>query len=279
MTIPSRLEKRLNNLDSQLSELDDLLSDLEKMRDLSADDPLAQRKKDAYIKNIKDSIAQREADYNAVAAQLNAASGAAANPVANDQLMQISAKLDELKGRLDASTGQIIQQVKTSEANVSARIDQTRAAILAGYEASQQSLLGAILNRLDENQLETLQAITEGIEQIKPGEARQELSEIMTRLDALETEPSVPEAVKEEIAKVKEEVNNQDGAKAGLKLALPLIPGILDLSADSLNPMEARLNLNLGVLKVDATAGQILGELKGIWQRLRNRAKPAEAAG
>lgn len=276
MTMPGRLERRLSNLETALQELDDMLLDMERLRDLSSDDPQAQRRLDFKIKDIQESISRREQEYSQIQAQLSSA--AAPSPAMDNQLKQISEKLDELKTRLDSSTSQIIKQVKVSESNVTAKIEETRAVLLKQYDASQQQLMGTILNRLDENQLEVLEAITTNMDKIKPGEARDELNEIMSRLAALEKEPSVPESVKEEIKKVKEEVDNQDGAKAGLKLALPLIPGILDVSSDSFNPMEATFNLNLGVLKVDASVGQIVGELKNIWNRFRNRAKTEKPA-
>lgn len=277
MTMPGRLERRLAALESALNELDDMLLDMERLRDLSSDDPQAQRKLDFKIKEAQESISRREQEYAQIQAQLTAPT-AAHNPVTDNQLKQINDKLDALKTRLETSTTQIITQVKVSEQNVTDKIAETRAALLKQYDTSQQQLMGAILNRLDENQLEVLQSITSSMDKIKPGEAREDLSQIMSRLEALEKEPSVPGEVKEEIKKVKEEVDNQDGAKAGLKLALPLIPGILDISTESLNPLEAKFNLNLGVLKVDASVGQLVTELKSIWQRFRKRAKDAELA-
>lgn len=277
MTMPGRLERRLAALESALNELDDMLLDMERLRDLSSDDPQAQRKLDFKIKEAQESISRREQEYAQIQAQLTAPT-AVHSPTTDNQLKQINDKLDALKTRLESSTTQIIDQVKVSEQNVTEKIAEARAVLLKQYDTSQQQLMGVILNRLDENQLEVLQSITTSMDKIKPGEAREDLSQIMSRLEALEKEPSVPGEVKEEIKKVKEEVDNQDGAKAGLKLALPLIPGILDISTESLDPLEAKFNLNLGVLKVDASVGQLVTELKSIWQRFRKRAKDAESA-
>jgi hypothetical protein len=266
---PVILQKRLDGLEKNMGVGVDLLNELENAIQM-IDRPTEKKRYKQDVEQIQGLVDQWSVEWTKLSGEVQA------QPAA-------PAALTEQLNRIEQKLGTIQQGVETAKAEILAEVRITREVLLSKYDESQRELLAQIIKELDQDQIETLDAINTKLEDkaLKGSVVEADYKEITEALTVIEQAPEVKPEVKQEIAKIKEAAEaekSDNGVKSGLKLALPLIPGLLDISADTANLKQAAVSVNLGVLKGEVKISDAVNKLKDVWHRFKDRAKQPAAS-
>ncbi len=201
------------------------------------DDPRRRAKNRREIEQLRESAARYQQEYNELSAQVIGEPSPVMQDVAT-QLQQMDDKLDTLLA---------------GQTTIRDDLSDLRQAILARFEANEQTLVTALVTQLDQVQLTTVQSVLNAIET-----ERFPLSQLQDTLTALQQILSEIQqddiilgdpTITDELEQVTETVAApQLDVKHRLMLTLPIIPLILSY--------EGELELNSGL------------NLEAAWQRL-----------
>lgn len=219
---PSNLTRRLKDLEDNIKKDFALLKDYEDaLRD--EDDPRRKGKYNRAIEQLRESANGYQQEYDQLDQQITGEPTVQMQSVAI-QLQQVNNTLDRLSAGQKAIYG---------------NINHLRQGLLARYSASEKNIIFAITERLDESQMSTICGVLDAIETHKISEEEMQnfLPIIEQSLIALQqrgvTLPVSQQAITEVINAP------QMDFKHRLKVALPIIPFILDY--------EAELELGTGI--------------------------------
>ncbi|KAF5416555.1 MAG: hypothetical protein C5S48_02620 [Candidatus Methanogaster sp.] len=190
------------------------------------------------IKRQRESLAQYQREYDELRGQVTGEPPAGMQNTA-DQLRQMDVKLDGL-----LSGQKVIQDV----------LKKFRKTLLARFDDSEQTIISTVVQRLDQNQLATVQSILDEIEanRVPESEIQETLSAVLQALSEIKENEAgyydsrlVSEAanLSEVVDDPKLDVNHK------LKVSIPIIPLILKY--------ETEVGLKSGL------------NLKNAWQRLK----------
>lgn len=225
---PFGIDQRLRQLEAHIAKDFAMLNEYRDLLRVESD-PRRREKYNMAIAQLQESAVNYQREYGELAADMP---DPRAEP--NNDLNMVHAKLDALAlGIRAVLDGQ----------------DDLRRELLAGYDVGQQRLLAELTARLDRSQLETVAAILREVEANRLPEAEMtRLVDCARRSMALlqESGKSLPAQ-----AEIERSFAEQATLKDKLKLALPLIPSILEY--------EIEMEFDQGA------------SLKEIWQQIKAR--------
>ncbi len=291
---PKIIEQRMSGLMKNMETGASLITDLE--ADIAVGTTMDKARSQRSLDQVNELLERWGVEYSKFEVDVNATK--AVNPVAGAQLgeqlavMQKQIELSNeraaaIQAQLTGAESRIIGQVQTSETNIRKDLAEARKALLDRYDESQREVLSKIFERMDKDQLDTLAAINDKLDDkaLKGSVVEADYREVTEALTVIEQAPEVPAEIKQEIVKVKqaaEAEKSDNGVKSGLKLALPIIPGLLDISADTGNLKDASFNVNLGIikgeLKVSDAVNAAAKTLNLVWNKFKSMSKPAATA-
>ncbi|HAZ47288.1 MAG TPA: hypothetical protein DCZ55_23250 [Cyanobacteria bacterium UBA11371] len=212
---------RLQQLETNLAQTFTLLNEFEiELRD--EDDPGIRSKYRRRIEQLRELLTRHQQEYDELQKQVTGEAPAKMQDVATE-LQQVNAKLNTLGNMVLSSYVEL------------------RRTLLARYAATEQSIVAAIAEQLNQNQLVTVQAMLDALEtnRISEAEIQQLLTGIQEMLSVVEAKKLALPPVKEEVAEV---INHPAlDAKHKLKVSIPIIPFLLDYEGE----LELAAGLNL----------------------------------
>ena len=190
------------------------------------------------IERQRESLTRYQQEYDELQKQVTGEPPAKMVDTA-DLLPQMDAKLDNVQRRLE---------------DIEDNLKELRKTLLARFDANEQKIISAIVQRLDQNQLATVQSILDEIEthRVPENELQETFSAIQqTLLEIRETEWYDSQLVSEakRLSKMVDDPKLDVNHK--LKVSVPIIPLILSY--------ETEVELKSGL------------SLKAAWQRLKAR--------
>lgn len=229
--IPSHLELRLKQLEDNIKQDQDLLKKYEDALRYE-DEPRRKTKYSREIEQLRQSANRYQQEYNEILIQI---SGEPSRQIENVaiQLQQMNTRLD----RLSAGQKEIYEN-----------INHLRQGLISRYKASEQNIITAMTERLNQSQMITISAVVDAIEanQLSEAEMQNILPIIQQSLSALQASGIDLPANQEAIADILN--SSQIDFKNRVKIAVPIIPFILSY--------EAQLEVGTGI------------DLKTAWQNL-----------
>ena len=147
-------------------------------------------------------------------------------------------KLRVMDNKLDA--------LLTSQTVIREDLSELRQAVLARFDASEQTIIAAVVGRLDQSQLAMTQAVLNAVEagRVPEGELQETLTAVQHALSEIRQQGSVfPDAtLASEVERLSEVVTAPKlDAKHKLKVTVPIIPVILSYEGE----VELKSGLNL----------------------------------
>lgn len=230
----SFIELRLKDLDDNIEQD---LALLKKYEDTLRyeDEPRRKAKYQREIEQLRESANRYQQELNELQRQIISEPNVHTQTVAI-QLQQVNTKLD----RLSAGQKAIYEN-----------INHLRQGLLARYKDSEQNIIAAITEQLDQAQITTISTILDALEadQVSEGEMQNILQSIHLSLTTLQQRGIALPAYQKTLAEL---INAPEiNTKHRLKVSLPIIPFLLDY--------EGELELGTGI------------ELKRAWQKLLTR--------
>lgn len=236
-------QMRLQHLTKNISDAQELLAQYESGKPL-INDPGEKERYRRRILELKEMVALYQEEYEALEAK-GALKQSQESAGVGNRLQRLEVKIDTLLGE---------QQVLIEH------VDNLQEAILAGLDATERSIIAAVLTRLDQKQLELTQAILNGwkASQISQQDLQETLRTLQQALNEVQQQGNTLAHLSKEdterLTKLIEEPTLDMSHK--LAVTIPIIPFLLSY--------ESELSLGSGL------------NLKAAWQRLVNkvRAKP-----
>ncbi len=234
--------RRLQHMKENRQFAEELLSDYQRAW-LIERDPGTKRYYADRIAELKDTIKGYEQEYNDLRAKVRQQS---------PQLAQEGAQLKQLKEQIDS--------VLASQAALQALLDDMQASILTRLDTSEQTIITTLVARLDQEQLQTTQAVLDGLKanQIPQQELQEALSAVKQALsEAHQHGGSIAAMDKKEtehLAHILEEPKLDMSQK--LHVSIPIIPLLLSYETDI--GLESGINLD---------------KLKKAWAQLTSRVR------
>lgn len=220
--LPQHLELRVKHLEDNIQQDQNLLKDYEdELR--YEDDPRRRAKYNREIARLKESANGYQQEYNELLAQITGEKTV--------QMQNVAIQLQQMNSRLD--------RLSAGQKAIFENINHLRQGLLARYSASEQNIIAAITERLNESQMTTISALLDAIEanKVSDSEMQNILPRIQEGLSILQKRGVTLPISKEEIVEV---INApQMDFKHRLKVAVPIIPFILDY--------EGELELGTGI--------------------------------
>jgi len=208
---------RLQHLADNISQDLALLKDYEDALRYE-DDPRRRAKYRRGIEQLRGSAVHYQREYAELQAKVTGEPSVAMQDIAT-QLQQMNARLDAL------------------QATIRNDLSELRRTMIARFDASEQTIITAVVERLDQSQLGTVQAVMDAVEARRISEA--ELQETMTELQHALTElrqkgAAFPDPTMiSKIERMSELVEAPTlDVKHKLKVAIPLIPWILSYEGE-----------------------------------------------
>ena len=235
--------QRLRAIERQIQQRLELLREYEDLLAVE-DDP---RRKRRYRQEIEREKAALE-DFRQQAAALGISpdqAGSAPVEAVQDGLAAMSHKLDDLGRKLDDHS----QQVETGQQALHTDLARQQQAILAHVDQSFQSVVAAIVQRLDANQAELVELLLDAADrqQLSQWEA-DELTRLVQQslLELRRLHQNRPDAGQWQ--RLLDLLEQDVGWEQKLRLTLPLVPGLLEYESE---------------IQVD-----VMGVLNESWRRL-----------
>lgn len=220
--LPQHLELRVKHLEDNIQQDQNLLKDYEdELR--YEDDPRRRAKYNREIARLKESANGYQQEYNELLAQITGEKTV--------QMQNVAIQLQQMNSRLD--------RLSAGQKAIFENINHLRQGLLARYSASEQNIIAAITERLNESQMTTISALLDAIEanKVSDSEMQNILPSIQEGLSILQKCGVTLPISKDEIVEV---INApQMDFKHRLKVAVPIIPFILDY--------EGELELGTGI--------------------------------
>jgi len=194
------------------------------------DDPRRQAKCRYEVEKLRESVARHRQEYDKLNAQVRGEPSAMMHGIGT-QLRHMDAKLHALL---------------STQGTIRNELNGLRQTMLARFDTSEQTVIGAVLERLDQDQLATVQTVLDALEggRVAENELQQTLIALQQALAELRerkitgTEPALSSAVQrasEAVAAPTLDVKHK------LKIAAPIIPMILSYEGE----VELKSGLNL----------------------------------
>jgi len=207
--IHSSFYQRLQDLEDNIAKDQELLKDYEdELR--YTENPKTKAKYRREIERQRESVARYQQEYEELKQQLNSSQSAQMQNV-ETQLQQMDAKINILL------SGQVA---------IYEDLHQTRQALLNRYGSTEQIVIGAIAQQLNQNQLVLTQKLLDALEanQVPEPQMQQMLALLEQHL------PALPTSQAETVA----EIIKDPGVdfKHRLKVALPIVPMLVEYEGE-----------------------------------------------
>ncbi|MGB7056342.1 MAG: hypothetical protein WBD58_01425 [Geitlerinemataceae cyanobacterium] len=222
--LPQHLELRVNHLKDNIQQDQNLLKEYEDTLRYE-DDPRRKAKYNREIDQLKESANCYQQEYNELLAQITGEETV--------QMQNVAIQLQQMNSRLD--------RLSAGQKAIFENINHLRQGLLARYSASEQNIIAAITERLNESQMTTISALLDAVEANKVSDSEMEMQNILPSiqegLSILQKRGITLPVSQEQIVEV---INApQMDFKHRLKVAVPIIPFILDY--------EGELELGTGI--------------------------------
>ena len=233
--ISLRLNHLADNVRQDLALLKDYEDELRYVRD-----PRDRAKYRREIKRLRESVARYQQQYDKLWTQVTGEQSVATHEMAI-QLQRIAAQLQQMDARLDA-----LPAIRDD-------LTDLRRAVLVRFEVSEQTIIAAIVERLDQSQLDTVQAVLDTVEagRVPESELQETLAAVQHALSEMQQQGvALSDAtLASEVERLSEVIDAPKlDVKHKLKITAPIIPWILSYEGE----IELKSGLNL----------------KAAWQRL-----------
>ena len=207
------------------------------------DDPRRRVKYRREIEQLRESAARYQWEYNELQAQVTGEPSAAMQDIAA-QLQHMDIKLDTLLN------GQIALRDDLTD---------LRQAVLARFDIGEQTIIVAVVERLDQSQLATVQAMLDTIEagRVPDGQLQETLTAVQETLAEIQQRGAAfsDSALADGAARLAEVVDAPKlDVKHKLKVTLPIVPTILSYEGE----VELKSGLNL-----EAAWQQLVSKVRG----------------
>jgi hypothetical protein len=233
---PSHLTQRLKHLEDNIKQDQDLLKEYEDTLRYE-DEPLRKTRYKREIERLRESANRYQQEYDELRMQITG------EPTV--QMQSVAIQLQQMNNRLD--------RIYAGEKAIYENINDLRQRLLARYKASEENIISAITERLDQSQVITISSVLDAIEANKISEA--EMQNILPSIEqSLITLQQRGVALPVSQQTISEVINApQMDFKHRFKVAVPIIPLILDY--------EGEWEIGTGI------------NLKEAWQKLVARVK------
>ncbi|HLO89515.1 MAG TPA: hypothetical protein VK203_31520 [Nostocaceae cyanobacterium] len=174
------------------------------------DDPRRKARYNREIKQLKESAKCYQQEYDNLKQQIT-------NSKQSSEVQNLGVQLYQMNTKLNL--------ILNSQVAISQNLNQMQQTLLARYDATQQLIISSVAQNLNQNQLLLTQTLLDALEnnQLSETEIQQILVILATRIPALPSgQIEVADIIK----------NPELDAKHRLKIALPIIPFILDYEGE-----------------------------------------------
>ncbi|MEC4991427.1 MAG: hypothetical protein SAJ37_22055 [Oscillatoria sp. PMC 1068.18] len=202
------LNQRLQDLADNIAEDQELLNDYEKALS-DEDEPRRKRKYRREIERQRESVTYYQLEYAELKQKLGDESSAKMQQL-GQQLQQIETKVDLLL------SGQVA---------IYENVHQMRQALLNRYDATEQVIIGAIAEQLDETQLVLTQRLLDAVEANQLSQSQ--MQQMLTALEARAS--SLPPAQATALDVIKDP---ELDAKHRLTVTLPIVPLLVNYEGE-----------------------------------------------
>ena len=235
MLIGRRIQQLADNIRKDMDMLKDYEDELR-----YETDPRRLARYRREIERQRESLTHYQQEYDELHGQLTGEPPAGMQDAA-DMLRQMDAKLDGLRGGQKA---------------IQDGLENCRKTLLARFDDSEQTIISTVVQRLDQNQLATVQSILDGIEanRVPESELQETLIAVLQALSEIKRNEAgyYDSRLVSEAAKLSEVVDDPKlDVNHKLKVSIPIIPLILKYETEV--GLKSELNL------------------KNAWQRLKSK--------
>ncbi len=221
--MPSNFNLRLQHLEDNIRQDQDLLKAYEDSLRYCEDDPRRKARYRREIEQLRESANRYQKEYDELQVQITG------EPTV--QMQDLAIQLQQMNTRLD--------RLSAGQKAIYENINDLRQGLLVRYNASEQNIITAITERLDQSQMVMISTVLDAIEtdQVPEREMQLILQGIQQNLTKLQQNGTALPPSQAALAKV---INAPElDFKHRLKVAIPLIPFILDY--------EGELELGTGI--------------------------------
>jgi hypothetical protein len=236
--MPSNFNLRLKHLEDNIRQDQDLLKEYEDSLRYSEDDPRRKARYRREIEQLRESANRYQKEYDELQVQITG------EPTV--QMQDVAIELQQMNTRLD--------RLSAGQKAIYENINHLRQGLLARYNASEQNIIAAITEQLDQSQVVMISTVLDAIEadQVTEREMQLIFQGIQQNLSVLQQNGT---ALLPSQAALAEVINAPElDFKHKLKVCIPIIPFILDY--------EGELELGTGI-NLKSALQALMMRLKG----------------